>query len=196
VPDNIILPFLLSTRRPAAMYARPHAAHLGNAYDPLWTEWRGTATRSMVRWSHGPKEEVFDPYLGVTRESRFEIAAEAELATDMTLDRLSRRRSLLEQFDQVRRDLDRDPGARNLDRQRGLAYSLLRSAKVREAFDLGREPERLRESYGMTLFGQGALQARRLVEAGCRFGHARRSAQPPQERPLPRLRPGLCRFDP
>jgi uncharacterized protein (DUF1501 family) len=40
---------------------------------------------------------------------------------------------------------------------------------VHTAMDLGREPERLRQSYGMTLFGQGALQARRLVEAGCRF---------------------------
>jgi hypothetical protein len=169
VPDNVILPFVLSTRRPAAMYARPHAAHLGTAYDPHWTEFRGTATRSMVRFSHGPKAEISDPYLGITPSGRFEIAAEAELPAGMTLDRLSSRRSLLEQFDLARRDLERDPAARNLDRQRGQAYGLLRSTKVRDAFDLGREPSALRDSYGMTLFGQGALQARRLVEAGCRF---------------------------
>src|SRR5205085_7695161 len=35
--------------------------------------------------------------------------------------------------------------------------------------DLGREPDPLRRAYGMTLFGQGCLQARRLVEAGCQF---------------------------
>jgi len=34
---------------------------------------------------------------------------------------------------------------------------------------VGREPLPLRESYGMTIFGQGALAARRLVEAGSRF---------------------------
>ena len=33
----------------------------------------------------------------------------------------------------------------------------------------GREPAAVRESYGMTLFGQAALAARRLVEAGSRF---------------------------
>ena len=170
VPDNVILPFLLSSRRPAAYhYARPHASFLGNIYDPVWTEFRGKATRSMLRMSNGPTEEIADPVLGITPDSRFEIVSEAELPPEMTLDRLQKRRSLLEQFDQSRRRFDTSPAARNLDRQRGLAYSLLHSAQVRRALDLGRETDRLRETYGMTLFGQGCLQARRLVEAGCRF---------------------------
>jgi hypothetical protein len=170
VPDNVILPFLLSSRRPAAYhYARPHASFLGNIYDPVWTEFRGKATRSMLRMSNGPTEEIADPFLGITPDSRFEIVSEAELPPEMTLDRLQKRRSLLEQFDQSRRQFDTSPAARNLDRQRGLAYSLLHSAQVRRALDLGRETDRLRETYGMTLFGQGCLQARRLVEAGCRF---------------------------
>ena len=50
-----------------------------------------------------------------------------------------------------------------------MAYSLIGSEKVRAALDLGREDIRLRESYGMTVFGQAALTARRLVEAGSRF---------------------------
>jgi hypothetical protein len=169
VPDNLILPFLLSSKRPAAHYARAHGSFLGSRYDPLWTEFRGQATRSMVRRSFGPPEEIKDPYLGITPESHFEIAPEAELPPGMTLDRLDRRRSLLEQFDRARRTLDRDPAVRGLDRQRERAFGLLHSARVRTALDLGREPDRLRQSYGMTLFGQGALQARRLVEAGCRF---------------------------
>ena len=61
------------------------------------------------------------------------------------------------------------PRCRDLTRHRQTAYSLLNSPAIRDAFDLGRESERLRENYGMTLFGQAALQARRLVEAGCRF---------------------------
>lgn len=169
VPDNIILPFLLSSRRPATHYARPHGAFLGSAYDPLWTEFRGEATRSMVRLSFGPPAEIRDPFLGIAPESRFEIAPEAELPADLTLDRLSHRRSLLEQFDQSRRSLDQSGAGRDLNRQRALAFSLLNSTRIRTALDLGRESDRLRQAYGMTLFGQGALQARRLVEAGCRF---------------------------
>lgn len=38
-----------------------------------------------------------------------------------------------------------------------------------EAFDLGREPESVRDAYGRSLFGQGCLLARRLVERGVPF---------------------------
>ena len=50
-----------------------------------------------------------------------------------------------------------------------MAYALLGSARLRQAFDLDREPAATRDLYGMTLFGQAALTARRLVEAGGRF---------------------------
>lgn len=169
LPDNVILPWLLSTKRPAAMYARPHGSFLGSAHDPLWTEFLGEATRSMVRLSHGPAQDIKDPYLGITPQSRFTLAPETDLPADMTLDRLSQRRSLLEQFDNQSRKLDDARAVRALDQQRDRAFGLVNSTKVRTALDLGREPERLRQSYGLTLFGQGCLQARRLVEAGCRF---------------------------
>jgi uncharacterized protein DUF1501 len=169
VPDNIILPWLLSSKRAATFYARPHGAFLGSNFDPLFTEFRGKATRSMIRACVGPAAEIWDPHLGITPESRFEIAPEAELPADMTLDRLSGRRSLMEQFEGARKSFDQSVAAQNLDRHRQRAFSLLNSAKVRTALDLSREPDRLRQAYGMTLFGQGALQARRLVEAGCRF---------------------------
>ena len=169
VPDNIILPFPLSSRRPAAMYARPHGAFLGSQYDPIFTEFRGEATRSMVRSSFGPAAEIFDPYLGVKPDCRFEIAPEAQLPEDVTLDRIDHRRSLLAQLEDARRGMDQHGAVKHLDQHRQLAFSLLDSRPIRDALDLGREPDRLREDYGMTLFGQGTLQARRLVEAGCRF---------------------------
>ena len=43
------------------------------------------------------------------------------------------------------------------------------SKEAREAFDIDREPEKLREAYGMTSIGQCCLLARRMVESGCRF---------------------------
>jgi uncharacterized protein (DUF1501 family) len=50
-----------------------------------------------------------------------------------------------------------------------MAFALLSSNRMRQAIDIGKEPPAVRERYGMTLFGQSCLAARRLVEAGCRF---------------------------
>ena len=169
LPDNIILPFLLSSRRPAAHYAPPYASYLGSRFDPIWSEFRGEPTRSMMRRSFGPAAEIRDPYLGVRPDCRFVIAPEAELPADVTIDRLNRRRSLLEQIETLRRDSAARSSHTTLDQQRQLAYSMLDSRPMREAFSIENEPFRVREAYGMTLFGQATLQARRLVEAGCRF---------------------------
>jgi hypothetical protein len=169
VPDNVFLPWLLSSKRNQPPYARLHAAYLGGEFDPLVGEFRGTATRTVKRQAWGAPEDYSDPHLGITPESRFELAAGSALTDGMTLDRMNTRRSLLEQFDSTRYETDRSRTVRRLEENRSLAFSLMDSPKVRIALDLAREPVKLREQYGLTLFGQGALQARRLVEAGCRF---------------------------
>src|SRR6187455_2656444 len=46
---------------------------------------------------------------------------------------------------------------------------MLHSTRLRDAFNLGAEPEKLRDRYGRTTYGQGCLLARRLVEAGVKF---------------------------
>jgi hypothetical protein len=76
--------------------------------------------------------------------------------------RLDRRAALLEQVD---RHLN-GPAATRYDGQNRQALDLLRSPRAREAFDLRREPPRLRDRYGRNTFGQACLLARRLVEAG------------------------------
>src|SRR6185312_9301304 len=106
-----------------------------------------------------------EPYRGITPESRFRLGEAPERA--ISIDRLDRRRTLLEQMESVHRGLDVEGSG--IDRHRSMAYSLLASEKFRRAFDLDHESSRTRESYGMTLFGQAALTARRLVEAGGRF---------------------------
>src|SRR5262245_12021123 len=170
VPDNIALPFPFSSRRVGEVArAGPYAAFLGGAYNPIWTEFHGQATRHVVKTLQEQKLDVAEPYMGITPESRFELATATALPVDVTLDRLDRRRSLLEQFDQQRRRVDTTAAGRSVDHYREMAYSLIGSEKVRTALDIGREPQALRESYGMTLFGQAALAARRLVEAGSRF---------------------------
>src|SRR5262249_56385388 len=88
---------------------------------------------------------------------------------ELTLNRLSNRRTLLQQFDDQRRRAEAWVEQRGYGAKQKLAFNLLTSAAVREAFDLGREPDRLRERYGRSLFGSSTLLARRLLERGVRF---------------------------
>ena len=73
-------------------------------------------------------------------------------------------------------DIDRAAGTLEWSaRDRGIealtdrALTLLTSPTFRRAFELGREPEAVRNRYGRTTYGQGCLLARRLVEAGVKF---------------------------
>ncbi len=170
IPGNIILPFPFSTQRVGEVpRAGPYAAFLGSDYQPVWTTFHGQATAHIEKTLAEQKLNVAEPYMGITRDSRFELAGATDLPSDITVDRLNRRRSLLDQFDDGRRAFDRNNASRLPDRHREMAYRLIGSDKARLALDLQREPPALRDSYGMTLFGQSCLAARRLVEAGSRF---------------------------
>lgn len=168
IPDNIALPFPFSSQRAGQPYrAGPYGAFLGNAYNPVWSEFHGRGTVNRVKTLDDLCFDGPEPYVGITPESRFLLAPATNLEADITLDRLSRRRSLLQQLTDARRVQD---GIRDgQDRYREMAYTLIGSERIHAALDLAREPMRLRESYGMTLFGQACLSARRLVDAGSRF---------------------------
>ena len=87
----------------------------------------------------------------------------------MTPQRLLNRRTLTEQLDQAYRAADlANSNLEGMDKFYGQAWDILRSAKIREAFELHRESAKMRETYGRTPLGQGLLLARRLVEAGVR----------------------------
>jgi hypothetical protein len=85
------------------------------------------------------------------------------LPVGVDLNRLAERRSLLADFDQVRRDIDASGNMRGLDAFTNRALDLVSSGTVRKALDLSREDPRMRDRYkGFESF----LLARRLVEAG------------------------------
>lgn len=169
LPANIALPFPFSSQRTGEVQrAGPYGAYLGSAFNPIWTTFQGQATVKTTKTLGGNSLEVAEPYMGISPDSRFAIGRES-VEAGLTLDRLDARRSLLEQFDRGRKHLGETDVGRSLDRNRARALDLLTSARMREALDLGRESAPLRESYGMSLFGQGCLTARRLVEAGSRF---------------------------
>jgi hypothetical protein len=85
----------------------------------------------------------------------------------VTLARLEDRRRMLVALDQVRRDADAK--LRDLDAYQGRAFGMLTGRSVASAFDITAEDPRLRDKYGRHTFGQSALLARRLVEAGTPF---------------------------
>ena len=154
LPNNIILPHRF--RRPGT------GAHwLGTAWAPVTTRWTGRSTGADP---YGQGRE--NPYGGITPDTRFEFTERS--AREITLDRLHRRRSILEQFDAQRRELDHSDEVQAYSRSQQLALNLLTSEKLATALDVQKEPAALREQYGMTLFGQATLAARRLVEAGVR----------------------------
>jgi uncharacterized protein (DUF1501 family) len=89
------------------------------------------------------------------------------LSPQMSLERLEDRRHILESLDQFRMSHERQVADRAAHYQR--AFHLLTSKQVALAFDINTEPARVRDRYGRHTFGQSALLARRLVEAGVTF---------------------------
>ena len=88
------------------------------------------------------------------------------LAPGIAVSRLEDRRALLDQVNRQQKALaGLAEGARLADQQR-LAFSVLASGSVAQAFELDREPVAVRDRYGRHAFGQSLLLARRLVQAG------------------------------
>jgi hypothetical protein len=102
------------------------------------------------------------------------------LTPPKSLDVLQDRKQLLAAFDTMRRDLDRN-ALGGVDRFQAQAFDMITSPRVRDAFDLSKEPDRVRAGYGKGKFTHQTVKrflydfdtrpfllARRLVEAGVR----------------------------
>jgi hypothetical protein len=87
----------------------------------------------------------------------------------ITAIRADERRNLRAMVDGAVASFEASPDARLLDRSFDQAYTLISSAKARDAFDLSKEPDAVKDRYGRNRFGLSCLLARRLVEAGVRF---------------------------
>ncbi|MFM1801793.1 MAG: hypothetical protein RJA81_1145, partial [Planctomycetota bacterium] len=92
------------------------------------------------------------------------------LPKELTVTELDRRDRLRDIFDERFKTVDRGVDlAEGLDKFHAQALDILRNDKTQKAFQLDQESKAVREAYGSTPFGQSALAARRLVEAGVRF---------------------------
>lgn len=83
--------------------------------------------------------------------------------------RLERRRKLRDVVDSTLKNFEGSENAQLLDSNFQSAYRMITSPEAKDAFDLTKEPKKVRERYGMSRFGQCCLLARRLIEAGVRF---------------------------
>ncbi len=89
-----------------------------------------------------------------------------DTAEGVSSDRLASRRQLLEQVEPAEMPNNR---GESLSRFRERAFDLLTGTASRQAFDVEREPDAVRDRYGRNPLGQNLLLARRLIEAGVRL---------------------------
>jgi hypothetical protein len=111
-----------------------------------------------------------DPYLVHSDPNLPDYSpGELSVAGGLSRSRLSQRRSLLGLVDQTLSYLENAPAGRNLVSYYSRAFDMVLSPAARRAFDVTEESAATRDRYGRHVFGQSALVARRLVEAGVRL---------------------------
>jgi hypothetical protein len=143
LPPFVMVPEAISPVGPE----RPgqHAGFLGAAYDP----YRVNSDPNLPDYTPGALQPV----------------------SDVSTDRVARRRDLLAQINQQKKHLEQSAAAQTLDPYYLRAFDLLSSPKAQQAFDISAEPASVRDRYSRTTFGQSVLLARRLIEAGVRLVH-------------------------
>ncbi len=147
----------------------PYAFHAANRFLP--------ETSGLPKWVAMP-DLVYEGGGGLGRSyGPFKVKADPNSpdfkVPELVLDearraRLGGRSRLLAGFDAARKVMD-DPATRPFDEFQRRALDVLTSNAARDAFDLSREPDVLRDRYGRDVVGQRCLLARRLVEAGVRL---------------------------
>lgn len=121
--------------------------------------------RKVEGYGGGTLGKTYDPFLiSCSDEGQVDIPA-LKLLDGLNPNRIVDRRSLLGTLDTARRTLDALP-IDSWEQTYARGYGLLTNAEARNAFDLTRESEQVRQQYGFTTFGQSCLLSRRLIEAG------------------------------
>jgi hypothetical protein len=132
--------------------------------------------------THGPYNEPGPGFLG---HAYAPFRAMGKTREDMILrgisvERLADRKTLLNSFDDMRRDADSTGAIKAMDVFTEQAFGLLTSSRMAEALDISKEPLKVIERYGtgdpkvfMDSNGaprvpQSLLMARRMIEAGAR----------------------------
>lgn len=154
LPRNVMLPWRQSLNARPNKRSGTFGGFLGTGYDPLWTEFHGEAP-----WG--------DPFRGITPQGKFAFGSGSDV--EFGVGTIKRRKELLSTFENHSAALDQTPTGSGYTRQRSAAFRLLATESINRALQIEQESDSLREEYGMTLFGQSCLAARRLLEADVKF---------------------------
>ena len=123
-------------------------------------------TRSHGRFSEeGFLGASYKPFATGGDPSKDPFLVEGIIAKGITDERQIQRRKLLGKLDSLGQHIQDNPEFISMEACEEEAYGLI-LGEAREIFNLRQEPEKLRQAYGMSHFGQSCLQARRLVEEG------------------------------
>ena len=140
------------------------AAKFRGANDPDMPAFVGLANSWKADvWEEGQLDPQYAPAKGL------ELAGKFSLPDGVAVDRLQDRAQLRREFERLQRAFDGPGSLAQFDRHAQQAVNMVLSGKVQAAFDVGKEPEALRDAYGRESLGEKALLARRLVEAGVTF---------------------------
>jgi hypothetical protein len=141
LPANVILPSPIGNTGAGPLHGQT-AAYLGSAHEPF--------------------------FLNADPAARDFRVGDLEAPANTSASRLDARRQLLDQLDQIQRRTE-TRSTQMHDSSYERAFRLLTSQRAKDAFDLNKEPDRLRDRYGRNTFGQSCLMARRLIEGGVRY---------------------------
>ena len=110
-----------------------------------------------------------DPFIAGDPAKENYSVQDLTLPTGVGLEEAQGRAGLLSALDARLESVERSDVVASMDHFYQKALDLVSSPEAKRAFDLGAEPDKLRDAYGRTTGGQGALLARRLIEAGVRL---------------------------
>ncbi|MBN79400.1 MAG: hypothetical protein CMJ70_04605 [Planctomycetaceae bacterium] len=138
IPNGVNLPTFM--QQPPLIWPGQHAGLLGATHDP----WQITS----------------DP-----NSSDFKVDS-LTLSPGLDVDRVSGRHGLLGDLNRQRERLSRSSAGIRMTSEQELAYNILTSRKLADAFKVDQETDAMRDNYGRHTTGQSLLLARRLLEVG------------------------------
>ncbi len=125
--------------------------------------------KAIIGEGGGPLGAAWDPFrLEYDPATGTKIPA-LQLPKELTPERMADRQQLLAALGGADKRVSELGSAGALDAYRGRALAMLTSKTAADGFDLSKEKDTTRDTYGRTRFGQSCLLARRLVEAGVPF---------------------------
>ena len=155
VPPYVILPEHPGHSQ-ALRRAGPYGGYLGSQYDPLFSAWDK---------KFAGKGAFYKPTMALGTPTLPAL----DSLPGVSADRMDRRRSLLQQVDAGLVAVEKSLAVESMSHLQQRVFSLLTSTQTRAAFDLSREPDRVRDRYGRHVWGESLVICRRLIEAGSTF---------------------------